>query len=122
MSETDQGPQPAPVPNDRPCSWDAVIGRVLLMRDRIEGMAPDHEALIELMRARDEFGLRKYGTRLQPFNGRDSLADAIDEALDLCVYLENDHAENPDLPGRMLADEAVQLALRLVRRRRARGG
>lgn len=59
-------PEPAPVPNDAPAVWDLVI---------------------EDMRARDAAGLAKYGTRLQPHNGRDALVDAYQEALDLCVYL-----------------------------------
>jgi len=36
---------------------------------------------------RDSEGRRKYGTPLQPFNGRDALIDAYQEALDLTVYL-----------------------------------
>ena len=32
-------------------------------------------------------GERKYGVRLQPFNNRDALVDAYQEALDLCMYL-----------------------------------
>lgn len=32
-------------------------------------------------------GRRKYGVGLQTFNGRDSLTDAYQEALDLCMYL-----------------------------------
>ena len=32
-------------------------------------------------------GIKKYGTPLQPFNGRDPLKDAYQEALDLAVYL-----------------------------------
>lgn len=59
-------PQPSPVQNDRPAVWDLVIAD---------------------MRERDAAGARKYGTRLQPLNGRDSLVDAYQEALDLCVYL-----------------------------------
>jgi hypothetical protein len=39
------------------------------------------------MKDRDVTGAAKYGTRLQPFNGRDSLVDAYQEALDLVVYL-----------------------------------
>jgi hypothetical protein len=39
------------------------------------------------MRERDRFGVEKYKTRLQPFNGRNPLVDAYQEALDLCVYL-----------------------------------
>jgi hypothetical protein len=58
--------QPAPVPNDLPAAWDLVI---------------------EDMRRRDALGQSRYGTRLQPFNGRDALRDALEEALDMCVYL-----------------------------------
>jgi hypothetical protein len=48
------------------------------------------------MKARDDFGTKKYGTPLHPHNGRDALIDAYQEALDLCVYLrqaiyERDH-------------------------------
>ena len=39
------------------------------------------------MNSRLEFGTKKYGTGLQPFNGRDALKDAYEEALDLCNYL-----------------------------------
>lgn len=39
------------------------------------------------MQARDHLGESRYGTRLQPYNGRDSLRDAYEEALDLAVYL-----------------------------------
>lgn len=39
------------------------------------------------MRGRDHAGSERYGTRLQPFNGRDALIDAYQESLDLCVYL-----------------------------------
>jgi len=59
-------PQPPPVPNEKPAVWE------LVMAD---------------MKARDNFGRAKYGTPLQPHNGRDSLSDAYQEALDLAVYL-----------------------------------
>lgn len=59
--------EPPPVKNEYPAIWDLVI---------------------EDMKNRDEFGLHKYGMRLQPFNGRDALQDAYQEALDLCVYLK----------------------------------
>ena len=58
--------QPQPTKNDLPAVWDLVI------KD---------------MRERDQVGIRKYGTRLQPHNGRDVLKDAYQEALDLAVYL-----------------------------------
>jgi hypothetical protein len=58
--------QPAPIPNELPAVWGLVIAD---------------------MGARDRLGAARYGTRLQPHNGRDGLRDAYEEALDLCVYL-----------------------------------
>ena len=60
--------EPQPVVNDQPATWDLVVAD---------------------MRERDKFGHVKYGTALQPHNGRDQLSDAYQEALDLCVYLRN---------------------------------
>ncbi len=39
------------------------------------------------MEARRLLGIQRYGTPLQPGNGRDVLIDAYHEALDLAVYL-----------------------------------
>lgn len=51
------------------------------------------------MEDRRQHGIEKYGKPVQPFNGRDPLIDAYQEALDLCVYLrqaieERKHAPN----------------------------
>ena len=35
-------------------------------------------------------GRKKYGTYLQPFNGRNALVDAYQEALDLVIYLRQE--------------------------------
>lgn len=64
--------QPPPIPSDRPAVWDLVIGD---------------------MRSRDEVGRARYGTPLQPHNGRDALVDAYQEALDLVAYLRQAIAE-----------------------------
>lgn len=40
-----------------------------------------------------EVGIQRYGTALQPFNGRDALRDAYEEALDLACYLRQAIAE-----------------------------
>lgn len=64
--------EPAPVPNDGPSVHDLVVEAVL---------------------SRKAFGLAKYGTPLQPGNGRDALRDAFEEALDLCCYLAQALAE-----------------------------
>lgn len=45
------------------------------------------DAVIAEFRSRDALGRRKYGCCLQPFNGRDALRDARDEALDNAAYL-----------------------------------
>jgi hypothetical protein len=68
--------QPAPTPNDLPAVWDLVI---------------------EDMRQRDALGLSRYGTRLQPHNGRDGLRDAFEEALDMVAYLRQEIEEREDL-------------------------
>jgi hypothetical protein len=59
-------PEPAPVANNLPYIWDLVV----------------HD-----MKERDQVGAQRYGVRLQPNNGRHSLRDAYQEALDLVVYL-----------------------------------
>ncbi len=44
--------------------------------------------VLEDIKARAEFGKKKYGTYLQTFNGRDPLVDAYQEAIDLVMYLK----------------------------------
>lgn len=75
------GDQPLPVKNDSPCIQDMVI------RD---------------IESRKTLGLQRYGTLLQPFNGRDALRDAYEEALDLAQYLRQAIEERNQLgdPGR----------------------
>lgn len=45
------------------------------------------DLVISDMHGRDALGLRKYGRALLPHDGRDTLQDAYEEALDLAVYL-----------------------------------
>jgi len=45
------------------------------------------DLIIKEMKERDDFGYQKYGVRLKGDNGRDMLQDAIEEALDLLIYL-----------------------------------
>lgn len=59
-------PELPPTQNNNPAVWDLVVNDML---------------------ERDKEGRRKYGTPLQPHNGRDVLVDAYQEALDLAVYL-----------------------------------
>lgn len=65
-------PEPPPQHNNQQPVWDLVI---------------------QDMKERDNDGRRKYGTPLQPHNGRDALVDAYQEALDLAVYLRQEIEE-----------------------------
>jgi hypothetical protein len=62
----DEWGEPSPVPNDSPSMHDLVIADI---------------------QSRKDFGLAKYGSILQAFNGRDGLKDAYEEVIDLIVYL-----------------------------------
>lgn len=68
--------QNQPVPNDTKAIWD-------LVKKDIED--------------RNETGIKKYGTALQAFNGRNSLIDAYQEALDLVVYLRQAIEEKKEM-------------------------
>ena len=43
--------------------------------------------VLEDMKQRVEVGAKEYGRPLTTFDGRDSLWDAYEEALDMCMYL-----------------------------------
>lgn len=56
--------------------------------------------VIRDIEARRELGVQRYGTALQPHNGRDALRDAYEEAIDLAMYLKQAMVErNEDAPG-----------------------
>jgi hypothetical protein len=76
MSTTDEHAQPMPIPSDRPSIQS-------LVRADID--------------AREQVGISRYGTSLQPHNGRDMLRDAYDEAMDLTTYLRGviEERDNP---------------------------
>jgi hypothetical protein len=55
---------------------------------------PGIQALVRVdLEERERLGIERYGTQLQPFNGRDALVDAYQEALDLVCYLRQVIAE-----------------------------
>ena len=51
-----------------------------------ESLAGVLDEISSLADKRNEFGISKYGTPLQPFNGRNAIHDSLEEALDLLVY------------------------------------
>lgn len=61
-----EGDQQAPVPNNHPAIQDLVLQDML---------------------ARKLIGQQRYGTPLQPHNGRDMMRDLYEELLDACNYI-----------------------------------
>lgn len=45
------------------------------------------ELVLADLRERLNVGIQRYGTGLQPHNGRDMLRDLYDELMDACVYV-----------------------------------
>lgn len=81
--------QIAPTPNDKPAVWLSVI---------------------EDMQQRHQHGVRKYGTALQPHNGRSALRDLYEELLDAAVYTKQRMLEEQGLIL-LSRDDAGKLAL-----------
>jgi hypothetical protein len=46
------------------------------------------DKIISDLKNRSEIGYKKYGHYLESFNGRNSLQDAYEESLDMCMYLK----------------------------------
>lgn len=61
-----EGDQPPPIANAMPAIQD------LVMQDMLE---------------RKRLGIKRYGTPLQPHNGRDMMKDLYEELLDACNYI-----------------------------------
>lgn len=69
------GDQKLPVPNDQPDIQSQVVADI---------------------EQRRQLGIDRYGTALQPFNGRDVDQDAYEEAMDLTMYLKQRMIERTD--------------------------
>ena len=76
--------QSAPIKNDCPAIWAMVIDDVKSSYT----LHPAQKVALKDMQDRDDLGMQRYGTRLQPFNGRNALIDALQEFYDGAVYLK----------------------------------
>ena len=85
--------QPDPTKNDHPPVWPIVVDEVRAMSLPVGVPEEIRRLVVADMEERDRLGFERYGTQLQTFNGRDSLVDAYQEALDLCVYLRTEMLE-----------------------------
>lgn len=73
---------------------------------------PIWEIVIEAMQERNQMGTAKHGTPLQVSNGRDSLVDAFQEAMDLTVYLAQEIERRKVLEAEVAALREEVSALR----------
>lgn len=71
-----EGDQPLPVLNDRPDIQSQLIADI---------------------EERRQVGIRRYGTALQPFNGRDAARDLYEELIDGAVYAKQLVVEHADM-------------------------
>ncbi len=61
-----------------------------------------HELLIEMLRSRLALGIERYGQPLRAFNGRNAARDALEEAVDLSVYLQQSVIERERAIGLLM--------------------
>ncbi len=73
-----EGDQDLPTINDRPDIQGMVVADIV---------------------ARRQVGIERYGTALQPFNGRDVLRDIYEELLDAACYVKQAMVERDMLSG-----------------------
>lgn len=101
--------EPEPIKNDNVETWEEVIKDYLQREDWYPSDKKEsiQNELISLMRERNEFGRSKYNTALQPNNGRNNIADALQEALDAVVYLKNELLEKPDEEIKIIYEMAM---------------
>jgi len=84
--------QPPPVSNANPAVWPEVIE---FAHATWSGRAPALSRLLRDMSERDQVGRARYGTPLQPHNGRDALVDLYQELLDAGAYAGQGLLEHP---------------------------
>lgn len=69
------------------CSCQPEINQSSQPDPEVNTNAPVVEWVVAFLDERAYLGEQKYGTKLQPHNGRDALRDAFEEAVDLAMYL-----------------------------------
>lgn len=88
------GDQQLPTPNDGPSMHDLVVAdlRAWTLPEEVRTRA------VELLEARKQLGLTRYGSLLQAHNGRDARRDLVEEIVDALVYARQ-LIEEQGLPG-----------------------
>ena len=102
-------PEPSPINSDdtQPALWDLVIAD---FEFGFLGCQDYKDGILELMRNRHRFGIKKYGVPLKVKNGRNFLNDSIQENLDILPYLKGILCEEKRSYQRWLIEEAYRSA------------
>lgn len=93
--------QPMPTPNGH-------VSVQSLVRSELIG--PAYARVRADLEARERIGIERYGTPLQPFNGRDAVRDAYEEALDLACYLRQAIVEGHREFQQLYSDAVISCA------------
>ena len=101
--------QPPPIKTDTPEVWPLIIRGL-----RENTPSPINDLLILKSIERDAYGRSKYGVGLQVENGRDPLADALDEALDAMAYTRQHYERVRTKPALRLHIASVGFALQVL--------
>lgn len=101
-------PQPAPANTGSTPCWPLVLA------DARDFFVADGLLVEAVMYARDEYGRAKYGVLVTADNGRDHLADALQEKLDFLVYLRADLAQEVTLPVALMYERGIADVVDLV--------
>ena len=102
IEQPDAHAQPLPTPNAGPAVVDLVLKEPLSAEAQ------------EVIRARDRIGMARYGTRLQPHNGRDVARDFTDEVADAVVYSRQGLEEAADDVARLMWGRRLAGAVALL--------
>ena len=89
-----------------------------LLADRYSHDFPE---IMRMIQERAAIGEQKYGTRLQPWNGRDAVRDLLEEILDGIQYSYQAFVETRDLMYENITVELFDLADRIRDARSSRG-
>lgn len=84
-----EGDQALPQPTGDQYVQDRIIAKVQALVETGGMDQAQADDIIAKMEESKQVGIRRYGTPLQTFNGRDCLQDAVEEARDLYVYLSS---------------------------------
>jgi len=103
-------PEPPPTNNEHPAIADVVAADFVALGN-LEGAAVAADIM-----ARKAFGMAKYKTPLQPFNGRDVVMDLYQELLDATKYArvllyENQYAAKDDSDALDIYEQLKEIVL-----------